>query len=523
MPEAFANLVQLCEKLEKTPGKNDKVQLTAEFFRRFKHTSQEEAAAAAYLLVGFSSGVRRLGLNVGPSTLYKALRGRQGSLSASEKLTISDVYETLRRVEKLSGAGSQKTRINLLAGLFSRADELERKWLIRMVSGETRHGLSVGLLVEAYAKLAGKPLDEVKMADMFLGDLGELTKACLTTGLESVGIKIFKPIKPMLAGQSYTPEEVIKDLGTPVLCEPKIDGVRVQAHKKGGVIKIYSRGLKDLTSSLPDLVETLSAEKAFEEAVLDGEAYCVDENGKPLPFQTTMTRVGREKNVEAALAELRLQAKFFDILYAEGQVLYGKTLRERREALNRCLPEHLLNPVVEVNTPKEVEDCFRRWVSEGFEGLMAKSPNSLYLPGRRGRLWLKLKEADTLDVVVIAAEWGHGRRSKWLSNYLLAVRDERTGGFVPVGKTFKGLTDDEFRRMTDMLLNIKTEETEWGVMVEPKIVLEVKYNEVQKSPHYSSGYALRFARVKRIRDDKETNEADTLSKVEEAFLRHRKY
>ncbi|MEM1946812.1 MAG: ATP-dependent DNA ligase [Candidatus Caldarchaeum sp.] len=522
MPEAFTALVELCENLERTSGKNDKIRLTAEFFQRFKSGSLQEAAAAAYLLVGFSSGVRRLGLNVGPSTLYKSLEGRQSSLTVSERLTIAEVYETLRKMEKLSGQGSYKTRVSLLAGLFSRASEPERKWLVRIISGETRHGLSVGLLLESLARVAGKPLETVKMADMFMGDLGELTKAALSDGLDSVGITILRPVKPMLADHAYTSEEVVKVLGTPVMCEPKIDGVRVQVHKKEGTIKVYSRGLKDLTSSLPDL-ENLAAEIDAEEAILDGEAYCVGENGRPLPFQTTMSRVGREKDVETALAEFKLQAKFFDILYVNGRNLCDNTLRQRRETLNRCLPEMLVNPMVEADNPHKVEECFMTWVSEGFEGLMAKSPNSPYVPGRIGRYWLKLKQAYTLDVVVVAAEWGHGRRRGWLSNYHLAVRDERTGEFVPVGKTFKGLTDDEFRKMTEMLLRITKQQTGWGVVVEPRIVLEVEYNEVQKSPHYSSGYALRFARVKRIRDDKEPSEADTLSKVEEAFLTRRKY
>ncbi len=522
MAEPFKKLADLCEQLEKTRSRNEKIKLVTEYFKRFCKQDTLDAEAAAYLLVGFSTGVRRLGLNVGPSTLYKALKEKHEPLTAFDELTVQEVWDTLQRVKKLSGAGSASLRTALLSGLFSRAGELEKKWLVRMISGEMRHGFNVGLLLEALAQLTGKPSEVIRTADILLGNLGELVKKSIEGSVETVTLTLFKPVKPMLAEYVYSAGEPFEILGTPLYCEPKIDGVRVQIQKKGNVVKVFSRGLRELTSTMPDLVEKAVQNVAAEEVILDGEAYSVDKDGKPLPFQETMRRVGREKDVDKALSDHLLEIKFFDILYLNGESLLNKPFRLRREALERCVSKELLNEAVEVGNQEELERCFKRWVGEGFEGIMVKSPEAPYVPGRRGKYWLKMKHTESLDVVVIAAEWGHGRRRGWLSNYHLAVIDDRTGEYVPVGKTFKGLTDQEFKQMTEALLKLKREETEWGITVEPKIVLEVEYNEVQKSPHYVSGYALRFARVKRIRDDKSPSEVDTLSKLEKIYIKQRR-
>jgi ATP-dependent DNA ligase len=414
MSKPFRELAQLCEKLEKTASRKEKVEAVASFLKSFN--DPDEASKAAQLLVGLHTGTRRKGLNVGPSTLYKALATVQTPLIQPNPLTVNEVWDALEKIRKLTGERSTLMRRQMLSGLFAKADEAEREWLVKVVMGEMRHGVNLGLLLEALATLTSTPLEKI----------------------------------------------------------------------------------------------------------LDGEVYGVGADGRPLPFQETMRRVGREKDVMRALAEARLEVRFFDILYCEGVDVWMQPLSDRRQRLIEYVQGDLLVPAHTVSAEAEVERLLKTWLEAGYEGLMAKAPGSGYTPGRRGGFWLKLKQADTLDVVVVAAEWGHGRRAGWLSNYLLAVKDEEGGGYAPVGKTFKGLTDDEFRWMTEKLLSIKTAEHDWGVEVRPEVVLEVEYDEVQKSPHYSSGYALRFARVKRIRTDKQADEIDTLSKVRHAFMKSRR-
>lgn len=522
MVKTFKELALLCERLEATSSRNEKISLVVQYLRSFAPLELDEARPAAFLLVGMSSGIRRIGTNVGPSTLYKAVSEKQSLLLQGQPLTISDVWSTLGKIMKAAGNRSTDIRKTLLSNLFARADELEKKWIKRIISGEMRHGFNAGLLLEALSEYSRQPIETIRTADMLLGDIGELAKKTLQNRLNEVKLTVFRPIKPMLAEHAYTVDEIRDELGIPVYVEPKIDGVRLQTHVKDGEVKVFSRGLKDLTQSVPDIVEAVKTGVRCSTAIIDGEAYCVYEKGRQTPFQETMRRIGREKNVEQALRELKLEIKFFDIMHLDGKDLWSKPLRERRQFLESIVEPTLLNPLVIAEDTETIQRKLDEWVDGGFEGLMAKSPKSPYTPGRRGGFWVKLKPAQTLDVVVVAAEWGHGRRRGWLSNYHLAVLDEKSGTFVPVGKTFKGLTDDEFRKMTELLLDIKTKDTEWGVLVQPKIVLEIEYNEVQRSPHYPSGYALRFARVKSIRLDKTPSEIDTLATVEEAFQRRRK-
>ncbi|MDW8083722.1 MAG: ATP-dependent DNA ligase [Candidatus Caldarchaeum sp.] len=522
MAKKFKELAVLCERLEKTRSRTEKISLVVEFLRSFSSAEFDEAKAVGFLLVGMTSGIRKIGTNVGPSTLFKAYAEKQAPLHDLEPLTVVDVWDTLQKIMKTAGPGSVERRKLLLSNLLIRCDELERKWILRMLTGEMRHGVSAGLLLEALAEYSHLPVEMVRTADMLLADLGELVKKALERKLGDVRLEVFNPLKPMLAEYAYRLEDVRDKLGFPVYIEPKIDGVRVQAHVKNGGIRVFSRGLKDITRSVPDVVEAVQEKVEADSAIIDGEAYCVDEDGRPTRFQETMRRIGREKDVEQALKELRLRVKFFDIIHLNGEDLWSKPLHERRTRLESAVDSSLVNTVVVAENTETIAEKLQDWLKNGYEGLMAKSPESPYTPGRRGGYWLKIKPAQTLDVVVVAAEWGHGRREGWLSNYHLAVLDEKTGQFVPVGKTFKGLTDQEFRKMTELLLSIKTRDTDWGVMVEPRIVLEVEYNEIQRSPHYSSGYALRLARVKAIRLDKQPHEIDTLSTVEKLFHSSRK-
>ncbi|MEM3083452.1 MAG: ATP-dependent DNA ligase [Candidatus Caldarchaeum sp.] len=517
MPRLFSELADLCEKLESTNSRKEKIKLISDFFGEFGSEEADEAAAAANLLVGLSSGVRKLGINVGPATLYRALRDQQSVLSPLTPLTISEVWETIEKTSSLTGKGVIDTRKALLSNLLNRAGEKERKWLTRIFMGEMRHGVSVGILVESLAKYLNMPLEKVKAAEMVLGRLDTLVKNAVKNRLQETRLKLFIPVKPMLAEYAYSPDEIFEKLKPPIYLEPKIDGVRLQVHVGDSMVKVFTRGLKDVTESVPDIVKRARQALKADNCILDGEGYCVDENGRPTPFQETMRRIGREKNVDEALKELSLRIKFFDIIHLNGEDLWQKPLEERRRSLEEAVAQPLINSLTVADNRDMVQEALETWTSMGYEGLMAKSPKSPYTPGRRGGYWLKMKKALSLDVVVVAAEWGHGRRRGWLSNYHLAVLDDRGGGFTPVGKTFKGLTDDEFRKMTQLLLGIAKSHEEWGVVVEPRIVVEIEFNEVQRSPTYPSGYALRFARIKAIRTDKQPEEVNTLSDIEKIY------
>jgi DNA ligase-1 len=297
--------------------------------------------------------------------------------------------------------------------------------------------------------------------------------------------------------------------------EYKFDGVRVQIHKKGEDIKIFSRRLKEITKSLPDIVKIVKDNIREEEFIVEGEVVAYDRNYGPLPFQNLMKRFRRIKDIDIAIKQIPTHLYLFDILYRDKQSLVDLPYEDRRKILENIVSEEYISKRYTLSTEEEIEEVLKQAIREGHEGIVAKNPKSLYTPGIRGRSWFKIKKFQTLDLVIIAAEWGHGRRENWLSNYWLAVRDEEN--LKMVGKTFKGLSDEEFIQITKSLLKIVKEEKDYIVFVEPKIVVEVAFNEVQRSPHYSSGFALRFARILRIRWDKSPNEIDTLQTLRKLY------
>jgi len=309
-------------------------------------------------------------------------------------------------------------------------------------------------------------------------------------------------------------------LGQPAAFEYKFDGARVQIHLKNDTVRIFSRRLSDVTSSLPDIVEQVSScIRNVREAIFDGEVVAVDESGKPMPFQELLRRFRRIRDVLKETERIPLRLWIFDVLYLNGEILLDKPYIERRKILEEIVDEKFLTPMIITSDPSEALKFMEKAVNEGHEGLMIKQLNSTYKPGRREKLWLKLKPAENLDLVIVAADWGHGRRTGWLSNYHLAAYNTVTGGFEVVGKTFKGLTDEEFEWMTKKLLQLKIDDDGYTVRVKPRIVVEVAYNEIQRSPKYRSGYALRFARIVRIREDKRPEEADTIQKIQELYLK----
>jgi len=511
----FLELASLCAELEKTTKKKEKSRLISDFFRILR---EEEIAPAVFLIVGtiFPESDQRV-LEVGGRTLWKIEEGRGKQAPLIQRpLTILQVYKYLEEIAAVSGKGSRKRKEALLKSLFSQASPTEAEYLTRILFGEMRIGVNEGMMLEAIAEAAEIDLRLVRRSHMMLGDLGEVAFRALKegeAGLQRVSVQLFKPIKPMLAEMSYNLKEVFERHGGETAFEYKFDGARIQIHKRDQQVKIFSRRLTDVTESLPDIVDLIREKIGVKEVLLEGEVVAIGADGKPLPFQDLMRRFRRVHELGDMVKRIPLKLHLFDIVYFNGKSLIDTPYRERWNLLSQICEEGLLAERIVTNSVSEAEGFLKRAMEAGHEGLMAKALNSGYAPGVRGKLWFKIKPADYLDLVIIAADWGYGRRTGWLSNYHLAARDEETGEYLVVGKTFKGLTDEEFTEMTRQLQGLKVSEGPYTVYVKPSIVVEIAYNEIQKSLHYKSGFALRFARITRVREDKGPQEADTLNRI----------
>ncbi len=521
-PTLFADLANLCEALEATTKRKEKTRLLAGFLRRLE---PGEVAPAVLLIVGsiFPEFDPRT-LEVGWRTVKRVLEGGRQTTLVEEPLTIQRVHRTLEEIADASGPGSKRIKEGLLEGLISRADPREVEVLVRIVFGEMRIGVNEGMMLEGIAEAAGVEPKHVRRALMLTGDLGEIAGIALTGGEEGlgrVGVRMFVPLKPMLAVMAYDIAEVIEEHGGRTAFEYKFDGARIQIHRRGDDVRVYSRRLTDVTDSLPDIVDLVGLSIASEDVILEGEAVAIGEGGKPLPFQDLMRRFTRVHDVAEMADKIPLKLHFFDVLYLEGRLLIDETYEERWRMLDEVCPSGLLAQRLITDNAAEAGDFLKRAMEEGHEGLMAKRLDSRYTPGVRGKGWFKIKPVETLDLVIVAADWGYGRRTGWLSNYHLAARDD--GGFRVIGKTFKGLTDEEFGWMTRRLQGLKVKETPQTVHVRPEVVVEVAFNEIQRSPHYRSGFALRFARVTRIRQDKGPEEADSLDRIRELYEKQFRY
>jgi len=499
-----------------------KIRLVADFLRGLR---PDEVAPAVLLLVGsvFPECDER-NLDVGFETVRRVVRSWRQKPLVEKPLTILGVHRLLTEIAEASGPGSRGRKERLLEALFSRASRDELDLLVHIIFGEVRVGVNEGVMLEAVSEASGVDLETLRRALMLTGDLGEVARRAMFGGVEAVRgvrLRMFHPLKPMLAASARDVGEALREHGGLTAFEYKFDGARIQIHVHGGNVRIFSRRMSDVTGSLPDIVELVAGQVHSKDAILEGEVVAVGEDGKPLPFQDLMRRFRRVRDVEEMVRLIPLRLHLFDVLYLDGRLLIDEPYRERWRLLESVCPEELLAKRIVTDDVGEAEEFFRNALEEGHEGLMAKRLDSPYTPGRRGKLWLKIKPAETLDVVIVAAEWGHGRRRGWLSNYHLAVRNG--DGFSMVGKTFKGLTDEEFEWMTKRLLELKVHETPTTVYVRPEIVVEVAFNEVQRSPHYPSGYALRFARIKRIRLDKGPEDADTLDRLRELYERQFRY
>jgi DNA ligase-1 len=473
------------------------------------------------IAVAWLSGETHQGrIGVGWATLA-TLRG-SAAAAAEPTLTLREADAALDAVARTNGKGSAAARRAALAALFARASTAEQDFLVRLLVGELRQGALEGVMLDAIAAAAGIPAADVRRAAMVTGNLREVARVALADrtgqgaeGLARFAVALHRPVQPMLATPADDIAGAMARLGTAAL-EWKVDGARVQVHKAGGTIKVYTRALKDVTASAPEIVEALQALPA-EELILDGEAVTLAADGAPLPFQVTMRRFGRKLDVERMRAELPLAVYFFDCLHIDGVSLLDRPAHERFDTLAAALPKNLVVPRIVTADVAAAEDFYADALARGHEGVMAKALDAPYEAGRRGASWLKVKRAHTLDLVVLAAEWGHGRRKGWLSNLHLGARDlDRTysaSGWVMLGKTFKGMTDALLEWQTHELLAREDHRDSYTVWVRPELVVEIAFNDLQESPQYPGGLALRFARVKGYRSDKGADAADTIETV----------
>ncbi|RLI10675.1 DNA ligase [Candidatus Bathyarchaeota archaeon] len=521
-PTPFSDLAELCATLEATTKQKEKTRLLAAFLRRLE---PGEIAPAVLLIVGFIfPEFDPRTLEVGWRTMRRVLEGGRQTTLTEEPLTILRVHRTLEEIAEASGPGSRRLKEGLLEGLISRAGPREAEVLVRIIFGEMRIGVSEGVMMEGIAEAAGAAPSLVRRALMLTGDLGEVARTALTEGeegLRRVGVRMFVPLKPMLAAMAYDIGEVIEVHGGRTAFEYKFDGARIQIHRRGDRVRVYSRRLSDVTESLPDIVDLVLRRISSDDVILEGEAVAIGEGGRPLPFQDLMRRFTRVHDVAEMAERIPLRLHLFDVLYLDRRLLIDEPYEERWRLLEAVSPGDLLAERIVTGDPAEAEVFLRRAIEAGHEGLMAKRLDSRYTPGLRGKRWFKIKPAETLDLVIVAADWGYGRRTGWLSNYHLAARDGDE--FRVIGKTFKGLTDEEFEWMTRRLQGLKVRETPQTVYVRPEVVVEVAFNEIQRSPHYRSGFALRFARVTRIRRDKGPGDADTLDRVRELYEKQFRY
>jgi DNA ligase-1 len=544
----LADLVALCRRLEKTRGRLDKRREVSGFLQAL--APDEVPDAVAFLTghafpasdprvlgvrglprPGADAGTVRAGAGMGGGGDGAAFGGGgtagggNGTAGGEDStagggLTLRDVAETFASVAEASGAGARRLRDERLAALARRASPDEREILARIIGGEMRTGVSGGLVLEAIAEAAGVGQDVVRRAALFLGDLSAVAALARAGGAAALGgttPRPFVPLLPMLAEIATDFGEVLEAHGGTTALEYKYDGARIQIHREGDRVSIWTRRLSEVTRSLPDIVAIARADLRGSPLILDGEVLALDPAGRPLPFQDLMRRFRRMHGVPALVSEMPLDLRLFDCLLVGDRSMIDEPAGARWDALvdvtgGRYLAER------RVTGDAGEAGAFRdAALAAGHEGVMAKDLRSPYLPGGRGKRWLKLKAAQTVDCVIVAADRGSGRRTGWLSNYHLAVRDGE--GFAEVGKTFKGLTDREFDAMTVRLAALAVADDGYTVRVRPEVVVEVEYNEIQRSPTYRSGLALRFARIARVRDDRDPASATTLDELRALYER----
>ena len=551
MPTSLKSLAELCEKLEATKKRLLMTNLVADFLRNLE-LAEVEPAVLMILGRPFPKWSQRT-LDVSWATLNEIIRritgvdwnvftevfSKTGDIGSATKtvfensrvkrqvslfertLTILEVRRSFEVIAETGGYGSREKKERLTEVLLSLASPVEAKYLVKIFIGEMRTGFHEGLMEQAVSGAFEVSLEVVRRASMTVGDIGEVAAIARREGqegLKKIRFEVFRPVSLMLAQMANDVAEALSEHDGKTAFEYKYDGARIQIHKFGDEVRIFSRGLTDVTESLSEIVEATRENVKAREVILEGEVIAVDSRGYPIPFQHLMRRFRRVHGIEDASERIPVRLYLFDILYLDGESLTSIPYLRRRQILAENAGSIPLTKQIVTDNIRDAERFLKEAIDAGQEGLMAKNLDGVYTPGIRGKRWLKIKPVlEPLDLVIVAAEYGYGRRHGWLSDYYLADRDTESGEFLMLGKTFKGLTDAEIIEMTRKLKELTVKEELRRVFVVPKIVVEVFYNEIQKSPKYECGMALRFARINRIRDDKAAEEADTIEKVREIY------
>ncbi|MET0764478.1 MAG: ATP-dependent DNA ligase, partial [Blastococcus sp.] len=505
VPVLLADVVAASAAIAATRSRTAKAGVIADVLRRAD--GDEVRSVTAWL-----SGETQQGrLGVGWRTLARMV----GSPAAEPSLAVAAVEQFLDELVATTGSGSTARRDSVVGALLSAATEAEQQFLVRLLTGDLRQGALEGVVLDAVATAAGVPAAAVRRAFMLSGRLPETAATALAGGvqaLDAVRLEVGRPVRPMLASPGSSLDAALAALGTDVTVEFKLDGARIQVHRDGDEVRVWTRTLREVTDGVPELVERVQALPCHT-AVLDGETLALDDDGRPRAFQDTMSRFGSDASDEGVL----LSPFFFDLLHLDGRDLLDEPLHVRLDALAGLLADDeqapLRMPGVRSPTPDQAAEVLDDALTDGHEGVVVKALDAPYAAGRRGKAWQKVKPVHTLDLVVIGAEWGYGRRSGKLSNIHLGARDPDGGEPVMVGKTFKGMTDQLLDWQTQTFPEHARERADWGVLLRPALVVEIALDGAQRSPRYPGGVALRFARVLRYRPDKSPAEADTIEAV----------
>jgi DNA ligase-1 len=497
-------LARTSAAVAETPARLAKIELLAGLLRRLR--PREVPVAVAYLSGELPQGAIGVG--------WASLRDLPPPAGSPSNLDLLAVDTAFQRISSTAGPGSQTIRRREVADLFGRATEAERRFLIGLLMGEIRQGALEGVMVESVSKAAGVAASDVRRAVMLAGDLGLVAAAALSEGPGGLGrfrLQVLRPVQPMLAQTADDLDDALARI-RPSAVEWKIDGARLQVHRSGKEVRAFTRTLADVSDRVPEVLESVRGLSA-DSIVLDGEAIALRKDERPHPFQVTLSRFGTRLSIDQLQRDVPLSALFFDCLHVDGEDVLDRPASDRVSLLTAALPQALRVPRVVTGDAEEAGRFLDQALERGHEGVMVKALDAPYEAGRRGASWLKVKRAHTLDLVVLAAEWGHGRRRGWLSNLHLGARDPDTGGFVMLGKTFKGMTDKMLNWQTERLLQLETARDEFTVYVRPELVVEVAFDGFQASSRYPGGLALRFARLKGYRPDKRAEDADTIDTV----------
>ncbi|MCX9013204.1 MAG: ATP-dependent DNA ligase [Candidatus Methanoperedens sp.] len=547
---SFEEFAKVCNKVEGIPGSLEMTSVVAGFLRE---VDDEELGIVTRFIMGSVFPVwSSQELGIGPSLLYAAI-SKASSLPvkriegfvketgdvglAAEKamesgkthlnlfsegeLSVSDVYSRFKKIATLTGKNSQDSKIKNLQYLFGTAKPGEAVYIARLSIEEMRIGVGEGIVRNAISEAFGVPVGIVERGYMLTNDFGEVAYTAKKEGeqgLLKLGIEVGRPLKMMLAQVASGINEAVGEMGL-VAVEWKFDGARIQVHKNGDKVTIYSRKLEDVTASLPDVVSSVKKHVNAEKVILDGEAVALGKDKRPMAFQEILRRFRRKHDVAATAQEIPLHFYLFDILYLDGESLIDEPMEVRRKKLESvCDPEVLAVQTVTGNV-SEIEDIYGKALAGGHEGVMLKSPDSLYMPGKRGKNWLKLKPVmETLDLVVVGGEWGEGRRANFIGSYLLACRDPDSDRLLTIGRVATGITDEQLSDLTAIFKELVISESAKNIDFEPEVVFEVAFEEIQKSQNYKSGYALRFPRLVNVRSDKSAQDSDSIERVEQLFI-----